>query len=216
VVVIPVIPEGISEIRIKETDEVFSFTRPPSFVRNIMSGEKYIEHVGEMVVTNESTGEEAKVNFKEGSSWGGAGSRNKIDGQLYDSNGSAKIEITGKWDESISRKTGSKSSETLWTINDFPNDAPKYYGLSSWAISLNEITSDIKDSLPPTDTRWRPDQRALEEGKMDEAEDGKQKLEAKQRERRKVWEGKPEDAKPPQFFKSDGEGAWHYSGDYCE
>jgi len=94
-------------------------------------------------------------------------------------------------------------------------DAPKYYGFTEWAIQLNEITSDIKDCLPPTDSRLRPDQRALEEGDVDAAEHGKQALEQKQRERRKRWEKVPAEARPPQFFRNDGDGHWRYAGDYC-
>ena len=180
-----------------------------------MSGDKYIEHVGDMEIHNKETGERAIVSFKEGSSWGGASSRNRIEGKLYDSNDKMAMEIQGKWDESISRKTGGKSSETVWQIRDFPPDAPKYYGFSEWAVQLNEITDDIKDKLPPTDTRLRPDQRAFEEGKVDQAEDGKQKLEQKQRDRNKKWENAPEVARPPQFFEEAAEGVWHYKGDYC-
>jgi hypothetical protein len=200
----------------KEAGELYTFSRPPSYVRNIMGGEKYIEHVGDLEVTNTDTGESAVVTFKEGSSWGGASSRNKIEGRIYDANDKEKIQIVGRWDESISRKTGGKSSETIWQIADFPEDAPKYYGFSEWTAQLNEITNDIKDCLPPTDSRLRPDQRAFENGDVDTAEDQKQALEAKQRERRKKWESAPEDSKPPQFFKDDGDGEWHYAGGYCK
>ena len=181
-----------------------------------MSGEKYIEHVGDMEVQNKESGERANVSFKEGSSWGGASSRNRIEGQLYDSNDKMIMELQGKWDESVSRKTGNKSSETIWQIHDFPRDAPKYYGFSEWAVQLNEITEDIKDKLPPTDTRLRPDQRALEEGRVEKAEEGKQRLEQKQRDRRSKWESGPEDSRPPQFFTKNGDGDWHYKGDYCK
>lgn len=208
-------PEGIAEIRLKETGELFTFSRPPSYVRNIMGGEKYIEHVGDLEVSNTDTGEYAVVTFKEGSSWGGASSRNKIEGSIYDANDKEKIHIQGKWDEYISRKTGGKSSETIWQIADFPEDAPKWYGFSEWTTQLNEITPDIKDYLPPTDSRLRPDQRAFENGDVDTADVEKQQLEAKQRERRKKWESAPAESKPPQFFKEDEEGVWHYNGGYC-
>lgn len=215
---IAVLPEGIAEIRLKETGELYTFSRPPSYIRNIMSGEKYIEHVGELEVSNTDTGEYARVNFKEGSSWGGASSRNKIEGTIYDANDKEKIHIQGKWDEYISRKTGGKSSETIWQIADFPEDAPKWYGFSEWTTQLNEITPDIKDYLPPTDSRLRPDQRAFENGDVDTADVEKQQLEAKQRERRKKWETAPDDSKPPQFFEEEDDGVWHYRsgpGAYC-
>lgn len=211
-----VIPEGISEVRIKETDEVFSWTKPPSYIKNIMSGEKYIEHIGDMRVKNEESGEYAVVSFKEGSSWGGASSRNRVEGKVYDSNDKVQVELVGKWDESLSKKTGSKTQETIWQINDFPHDAPKYYGFPLFSIQLNEITPDLEDTIPPTDSRLRPDQRAMEDGDVDKAEDQKQTLEQNQRERRKKWESAPKEKRPPQFFKEDGEGVWHYSGGYCE
>jgi len=215
------IPEGISEVRIKDTDEVFTWTRPPSYVKNIMSGEKYVEHIGDLEVTNEETGERAVISFKEGSSWGGASSRNKIEGRVYDAHDSVAVELGGKWDESVFRKTGSKSSETLWQINDFPHDAPKYYGFSLFSMQLNELTPDLKKegALPPTDSRLRPDQRSFENGKSDEAEQQKQALEEKQRERRKQWENaNPGSERPPQFFKqgTGKEGDWKYAGGYWE
>ena len=180
-----------------------------------MSGEKYIEHVGDLEVSNTDTGEYAVVHFKEGSSWGGASSRNKIDGTVFDANDKEKIHIQGKWDEYVSRKTGGNSSETIWQIADFLKDAPKWYGFSEWTVGLNEITDDIKDCLPPTDSRLRPDQRALENGDVDTADEEKRKLEQKQRERRQKWENLPDDQKPPQFFKEEEDGAWHYTGGYC-
>lgn len=186
-----------------------------------MSGEKYVEHIGDLEVTNEETGERAVISFKEGSSWGGASSRNKIEGRVYDAHDSVAVELGGKWDESIFRKTGSKSSETLWQINEFPHDAPKYYGFSLFSMQLNELTPDLKKegALPPTDSRLRPDQRSFENGKSDEAEQQKQALEEKQRERRKQWENaNPGSERPPQFFKqgTGKEGDWKYAGGYWE
>lgn len=207
-------PQGIAQIRL-EDGGLYTFTRPPSYVRGILGGEKYIEHIGDMEVTNVDTGERAVVTFKAGS-WGGASTRNKIEGQIFDAHDHEKISITGKWDDSISRKTGSKSSEIVWQSSDFLKDAPKWYGFSEWTAQLNEITDDIKDVLPPTDSRLRPDQRAYEEGNVDKAEEQKHKLEVKQRERRAKWEAVSKDAKPPQFFKGEDGGEWHYTGGYCE
>lgn len=40
-----------------------------------------------------------------------------------------------------------------------PDDHFQFYGFSRYARELNELTPDLKDVLPPTDTRFRPDQR---------------------------------------------------------
>jgi len=64
-----------------------------------------------------------------------------------------------------------------------PPDHQLYYGFTRFAIELNELSSDMQ--LPPTDSRHRPDQRLLEEGKVAEADDKKQEVENKQRQLRK-------------------------------
>lgn len=50
------------------------------------------------------------------------------------------------------------------------------------------ITDELKEKLPPTDSRLRPDMRLMEDGKMEEAGKIKHLLEEKQRERRKFME----------------------------
>lgn len=40
-----------------------------------------------------------------------------------------------------------------------PKDHLLYYGFSTFAMELNELTPDLKPLLPPTDSRLRPDQR---------------------------------------------------------
>lgn len=157
--------------------------------------------------------------------WGGSSSRNKVEGSVYDEHGSEATTLVGKWDEScespksgcvqaqfrpVSRKSGSSSYDLLWKMSEPRSDPSKQYGFSNFAVELNEITSDIKDSLPPTDSRLRPDQRMVEEGQMDEAEEVKNKLEEKQRGRMSELE-----STLPQYFKKSGSG-WEYTGKYSE
>ncbi|KTF81068.1 hypothetical protein cypCar_00043302, partial [Cyprinus carpio] len=47
-----------------------------------------------------------------------------------------------------------------------PTDYELYYGFSRFAIELNELCPELKELLPPTDARFRPDQRYLEEGNV--------------------------------------------------
>ena len=43
-----------------------------------------------------------------------------------------------------------------------PEDYELYYGFTRLAIELNEILPDEGHLLPPTDSRFRPDQRYVE------------------------------------------------------
>lgn len=90
-------------------------------------------------------------------------------------------------------------------------DPERYYGFSSFAVTLNETTSLEEGLVAPTDSRLRPDQLAFERGEVDEAERLKAQVEEKQRAKRK--EGKV--GEPRWFSKAAGGEGWEYTGKYC-
>lgn len=45
-------------------------------------------------------------------------------------------------------------------IDPMPGDQEQYYGFTQFAVELNELDSTLRPLLPPTDTRFRPDQRS--------------------------------------------------------
>lgn len=202
---------GDFHITFTDTGETFSIRKPSSFVRNLVAGSKYLEVVGDLIVSNDHTGEQATVTFKEGSAWGGLSSRNKIEGKVCDDRGRARVELVGRWDEHVDRKEGQDSYQRLWQISEFPPHAQSYYGFSKFAVELNEITSLETDATAPTDSRLRPDQRALEDGDVDAAEEIKKRVEEKQRAKR----SRLSEPSPPQFFAAKGEG-WVYGGKYFD
>ncbi|TKY85085.1 hypothetical protein EX895_006165 [Sporisorium graminicola] len=203
------IPEGSIRLEFGDGD-VFSIQKPSSFMRNLLAGNKYLEHVGELTVTNESTGQRAVIEFKEGTMWGGSNSRNNVEGKVYDANDSTVTTVKGKWSDNLSRQKDKENYQLLWEAHEMPPYAEDYYGFTYFAMSLNEITDDIKDVLAPTDSRLRPDQRAFEEGDVDKAEHLKQKLEEAQRGRRKKLEADGEKYTPRWFHKTDDAPHWQY------
>ena len=60
-------------------------------------------------------------------------------------------------------------------------DAARQYGFTAFAISLNELTPECARNLPPTDSRFRPDMRALENGDSEEASRAKVRVEDRNR-----------------------------------
>lgn len=65
----------------------------------------------------------------------------------------------------------------IWKKSPILEDSEKMYNLTLLAIQLNEP----EDGVAPTDSRLRPDQRLMEEGKWDDANRFKTALEEKQR-----------------------------------
>ena len=83
-------------------------------------------------------------------------------------------------------------------------------------MALNQLHPSFADLLPRSDSRFNPAQRALEEGRLDEAERAKLALETKQRARNRAREDRGERWTPRFFEKAaDGEG-YVYKGGYWE
>ncbi|KAL8649572.1 MAG: hypothetical protein Q9226_005525, partial [Calogaya cf. arnoldii] len=184
--------DGKVRIILHELDERFTWTPTTSFLRNIIAGEKYVEPVGTMTVTNEATREYAKCTFKTGGMFSGRSEDVVV--QTFDHYGDElPLGLTGKWTTSLTKtENGHPKGGEIWKVDDLPSDASKRYGFTNFATQLNEITSMEFNKIPPTDSRLRPDQRKLEEGDVDGAEAMKGRLEEAQRKRRKEQDGNGE------------------------
>ncbi|XP_071346608.1 oxysterol-binding protein-related protein 1-like isoform X2 [Trachinotus anak] len=76
-------------------------------------------------------------------------------------------------------------SELIWKITPRPENSAKFYAFSTFAMQLNELEKSMEGVIPPTDSRLRPDIRAMENGDIDLASAEKKRLEEKQRMARK-------------------------------
>ncbi|TTF56864.1 Oxysterol-binding protein-related protein 3 [Bagarius yarrelli] len=127
--------------------------------------------------------------------------KNEVQGVVLDQVGNVVHRFGGSWHEGIFCDT-LPNPQCLWKPNPQPEDYFEYYGFSRYARELNELTPELRDVLPSTDTRFRPDQRLLEEGKVVEADKRKDEVEEKQRERRKELAKRGEEHIPRFFRKS--------------
>lgn len=185
----------------------FCRNKPSSFMRNLMMGTKYLEHCGKMTIKNTTSGASCVVDFKQTGYWGAS---NEVVGVVLSRSGTMCARIEGKWDDQIALALDSSHLRVLWRITPFPEQTMEYYGFTAFGITLNEITGDLESKLPPTDSRFRPDVRALEEGNVDEAEAHKARLEESQRDRRRRGADRS-----PLWFEQVGE-EWTYKGGYWE
>ncbi|KAL4783926.1 Oxysterol-binding protein-domain-containing protein [Aspergillus varians] len=211
-----IITEGKFRITLHPTGEHYSWSPATSFLRNIIAGEKYVEPVGEMTVLNETTGNRTITTFKAGGMF--SGRSEEISTKLLDSSGrDTPLGLSGTWTSSITiTRNGSPSGSAIWTAGPLVADAPKHYGLTTFAAALNEITPIEKKKIPASDSRLRPDQRALEDGDVDLAEEVKVLLEQAQRARRRAMEAAGESWEPKWFTLVDGapegESVWRLKG----
>lgn len=196
-----IITEGKARLILYSTGEVYSWSAATCFLRNIIAGEKYVEPVGSMTIINESSGHKAVVTFKAKGMF--SGRSEDVEVQTIDSQGQElSIGLSGTWTNSLQLKEpGKLSRSTVWSAGPLVENAPKHYGMTLFAAQLNETTEIERGHLPPTDSRLRPDQIALEEGDHDQAETLKNRLEEGQRARRREMEAGDETWKPRWFTK---------------
>uniref|UniRef100_A0A5S6QW99 Oxysterol-binding protein n=1 Tax=Trichuris muris TaxID=70415 RepID=A0A5S6QW99_TRIMR len=184
---IEAIPICSVHVLLKNKKEEYTWNKATSCLRNILSDNRYFEHYGEMIFSCKSEQPlpikcklQMKADYYKRDGPDNVIVRGEIFGQVLKETGEVALEITGNW------TTGFFINGTCaWRPNILPENYEKYYGFTQFGLSLNDICADNKEYLPPSDTRFRPDQRMVEEGRLDEAEERKQAIEEFQRSRRK-------------------------------
>uniref|UniRef100_I3KPA4 Oxysterol-binding protein n=1 Tax=Oreochromis niloticus TaxID=8128 RepID=I3KPA4_ORENI len=211
-----ILPTGMVNVTLPRYGDHYEWNKVVTCIHNVFSQQRYLEHYGEVIIKNlKSNICTCKITFVKSRYWGSETNKNEVQGVVLDQSGSAIHRFGGLWHEGIFCDT-LPTPKCIWKPNPQPKDYLLYYGFSSFAMELNELPSDLKPLLPPTDTRLRPDQRMLEDGRVDEADIKKDKIEEMQRERRKELAKRGEEH-VPRFFKSkdsSGRDVWLTNGTY--
>ena len=187
-----------------------------------------------MEVKNWTSGEVCVLDFKP-RGWT-ASSAYQMNGKVVGADGKMKWSIGGRWNDKIyarltegfeatvtapagqsqTHEPGSLQAFLVWQAHDRPTDIP--FNLTPFGVTLNALPDSLRPLLPPTDTRLRPDQRAMEDGRYDFAATEKNRVEEKQRAKRREREEKGEEFVPKWFRKGNceitGEEYWVSNGGY--
>uniref|UniRef100_A0A673LKX9 Oxysterol-binding protein n=1 Tax=Sinocyclocheilus rhinocerous TaxID=307959 RepID=A0A673LKX9_9TELE len=207
-----IMPTGMVNVTLKKYGEHYEWNKVVTCIHNVLSQQRYLEHYGEVIIRNlKSSVCTCKITFVKV-----YGSKNEVQGQVLDETGNVVHRFGGFWHEGIFCDT-LPNPQCIWKPNPQPKNYMLYYGFSSFAIEMNELTPDLKPLLPPTDTRLRPDQRLLEEGKIEQTDKKKDEVEENQREWRKILAKRGEEH-IPRFFRKTldaaGREVWLYNGTY--
>uniref|UniRef100_A0A3B4DPN5 Oxysterol-binding protein n=1 Tax=Pygocentrus nattereri TaxID=42514 RepID=A0A3B4DPN5_PYGNA len=244
-----IMPLGAIHLQFHASGNHYVWRKVTSTVHNIIVGKLWIDQSGDIDIVNHRTKETCQLKFSPYSYFSREVPR-KVTGVVADSEGQAHYILSGTWDERmesakiVQSSRGSSGAEgkqktvyqtlsprLLWKKYPLPYNAENMYYFSSLALTLNE--EEVSVSL--TDSRLRPDQRLMEEGRWDEANTEKQRLEEKQRAVRRrreadasnavdegeEGEGKEYEGYQPLWFHQrmdplTGETSFVYKGGYWE
>ncbi|XP_077482556.1 oxysterol-binding protein-related protein 7 isoform X1 [Stigmatopora argus] len=200
-----IVPTGMVNVTLPRCGDHYEWNKVVTCIHNVLSQQRYLEHYGEVTIRNlKSNACTCKITFVKSRYWGSEANKNEVQGTVLDQTGSIIHRFGGLWHEGIFCDT-LPTPKCIWKPNPQPKDHLIFYGFSTFAMELNQLTEDLKPLVPPTDSRLRPDQRMLEEGRVEETDKKKDEIEELQRERRKELAKKREEHVPA-FFKKAKDG----------
>jgi len=195
---ISVIPQGIAHLRFKKSGNHYTWRKVTTTVHNVVIGKLWLDQSGDMDIFNHKTKDNCHLKYAQYSYFSRETPR-KVTGIVTDKSGRTHWALRGTWDnyieyapildpESSSAEDPGQTGDftTIWNksvIDDKFDEKSnsKMYNFTRFAVELNEE----EDGVAPTDSRNRPDQRLMEKGLWDDANDEKVRLEDKQRAARK-------------------------------
>jgi len=237
-------PLGTWFLRLRPTtggSELYTWKKVTSSVVGIMTGNPTVDNYGTMEIKNWDTDETCILDFK-ARGWK-ASSAYLVTGRVLEASGKTRWSVGGRWNDKlyarltpgyedntfgldISSPKSPRSGRTdsispshaflVWQANPRPTGIP--FNLTPFVITLNALPDNLKPHIAPTDTRLRPDQRAMEDGRYDFAATEKNRVEEKQRATRRRREERGQSFIPRWFTKDicevTGEEYWKFNGEY--
>ncbi|OAR02136.1 hypothetical protein LLEC1_07302 [Akanthomyces lecanii] len=221
-------------------EDFYSWKKVTSSVIGIITGNPTIDHYGTMEVKNWTTGEVAILEMKP-RGWK-VSSAYQVAGKVMDSDGGVRFSMGGRWNSKLYARltpgyeanldaSGKGSNDEkvhsggmtdpsraylVWQANERPTGIP--FNLTPFVLTFNHIDDKLKQWIAPTDSRLRPDQRAMEDGEYDFAATEKNRLEENQRARRRKREESGEHFTPAWFSRArcevTGEQYWQFNHKY--
>ncbi|KAL7800004.1 Oxysterol-binding domain-containing protein [Trichoderma ceciliae] len=220
-------------------EDLYTWKKVTSSVIGIITGNPTVDNYGPMEIKNWTTGEVALVEFKP-RGWK-ASSAYQIVGKVMDASGQVRVSLGGRWNsrlyarltpgyEAAVDEPSTKSPDIvhrgsiadpsraylIWQANERPTGIP--FNLTPFVLTFNHIDDQLRAWIAPTDSRLRPDQRAMEEGEYDFAATEKNRLEENQRARRRDRDNAGDEFAPAWFTKATcettGEVYWKFNGKY--
>ncbi|KAI6229928.1 hypothetical protein M3Y99_01114500 [Aphelenchoides fujianensis] len=165
--------------------EEYSWNKVTTIIQNARAEaeKRVVRNEGEMVIRS-STGVECRLQF--------AVESNAVEGRVRGRGGERTVRLLGQI-------VASGEQVALFEAPPPHEHAAAHYGFNRFTMALNELHADERPLLPPTDSRFRPDQRLLENGEPERAEEAKKRLEKEQRGRsalahRPLWFERERDA----------------------
>ena len=205
---VELINKGVVTLTFKTTGEVYKWQQPTTLLKNIIAGDRYTEPANSISISS-SIGLKSVIEFKKPSGGFFSGSKSEeVLIKVFGEKGHAHdLFVNGKWTSELSIQSSKDQGMNvkIWEVSPLLKGFEQKYGFGPFTANLSEITDIEKGFIPFTDSRFRPDVQAYENGDIKKAESLKLEVEQMQRDRRKVLSDANQVHKPSFFLKAGEE-----------
>ena len=199
--------------------DTFLFNRPSTLLKGIFINKLHYDYNGSVTITSPDypdfscTVEYISENDEEGI----------IEGKITKGEDKTIFNIGGNWKKEIYiTDEKEENKKVLFTVKEeefFKNSVDGYI-LPSYSCNFNHITDKLKEVLPPSDTRFRPDQKEYEIGSTEKSQEIKKTIEEMQVYKQEILEKDNKEYQPIYFSNEYNEESkdfvFMYKGGYWE
>ena len=199
--------------------DTFLFNRPSTLLKGIFINKLHYDYNGSVTITSPDypdfscTVEYISENDEEGI----------IEGKITKGEDNTIFNIGGNWKKEIYiTDEKEENKKVLFTVKEeefFKNSVDGYI-LPSYSCNFNHITDKLKEILPPSDTRFRPDQKEYEIGSTEKSQEIKKTIEEMQVYKQEILEKDNKEYQPIYFSNEYNEESkdfvFMYKGGYWE
>ena len=170
-------------IKLKKFGDHYTYIPPSALAKGIINPPLYVDYCGDILIENLNDKKyKCELKFIE-EGWT-KGTLGNFEGKVYNEDNIVYL-LGGNWKSNIymTDPEGNNKIELLvldQNLEYLKNNSEKYI-LPEFVSDLNNLTEELEKSLPKNDSRFKKDQRFLEEGNTEEAQKYKEKYEEKQR-----------------------------------
>ena len=199
--------------------DTFVYNRPSTLLKGILVNKLHYDYSGSVTITSpdypdyECTVEYISDNYEEGI----------VEGKITKGEDNIIYNIGGNWKKELYiTDANEENKQVLFTVKeeDFFKNSVDGYILPSYSCNFNHITDELKAVLPPSDTRFRPDQREYEIGSTEKSQEIKKTIEEMQQYKQELLDKANKEYQPVYFSNEYNEESkdfvFMYKGGYWE
>ena len=203
----------------KKKFDTFIYNRPSTLLKGILTNNLHYDYNGSVTMTSPDypnitcTVEYVSDNYEEGI----------IKGSISKGEENIIYNIGGNWKKEIYiTDENEENKKVLFTVKeeDFFKNSVDGYIIPQYSCNLNYMTDKLKEVLPKTDTRFRPDQKEYEGGSTEKSQGIKKTIEEMQVYKQELLDKSKKEYMPTYFENEYNEESkdfvFMYKGGYWE